>query len=232
MSFLKMTPREGGGLVHTVAEEATSALYSWSVKPLSLHNSGYGYFGFVQSGPTALSHKGWSVSLREGMYFMVPDEVIIEGGEGVVISHSDYSPFLTIGGPVEQKGRLKYIDTCSDSLLLSPLKLGDPCLNLLHFPEGVEQTPHTHPSCRIGVVLSGKGTCESWNELEPEVFELNHGDLFTIPAECRHRFCSTSGDELRVLAYHPDSDFGPQDEDHPMINRTLIDGKSASQRSS
>jgi hypothetical protein len=33
---------------------------------------------------------------------------------------------------------------------------------------------------------------------------------------------------MRVVAYHPDSDFGPQDEDHPMINRTIVDGVSAS----
>jgi len=25
-----------------------------------------------------------------------------------------------------------------------------------------------------------------------------------------------------VIAWHPDSDFGPRDDDHPMINRTLI----------
>ena len=26
---------------------------------------------------------------------------------------------------------------------------------------------------------------------------------------------------LDVIAWHPDSDFGPTDQDHPMINRTL-----------
>jgi hypothetical protein len=25
-----------------------------------------------------------------------------------------------------------------------------------------------------------------------------------------------------VLAFHPDSDFGPTDEDHPMLNRTYF----------
>ena len=33
---------------------------------------------------------------------------------------------------------------------------------------------------------------------------------------------------MDVIAYHPDSDFGPQDEDHPMINRTIVDGVQAS----
>jgi len=30
-----------------------------------------------------------------------------------------------------------------------------------------------------------------------------------------------------VIAFHPDSDFVPQDEDHSMINRTMVDGVSA-----
>jgi hypothetical protein len=34
---------------------------------------------------------------------------------------------------------------------------------------------------------------------------------------------------LRVIAYHPDSDFGPTHEDHPMINRTMVGGVSASE---
>ena len=31
-----------------------------------------------------------------------------------------------------------------------------------------------------------------------------------------------------MIAFHPDSDFGPAPEDHPMINRTMVDGVSAS----
>jgi hypothetical protein len=32
---------------------------------------------------------------------------------------------------------------------------------------------------------------------------------------------------MTVIAYHPDSDFGATHEDHPMINRTMVDGISA-----
>jgi len=32
---------------------------------------------------------------------------------------------------------------------------------------------------------------------------------------------------MRVIAYHPDSDFGATHEDHPMINRTIVNGTSA-----
>jgi hypothetical protein len=33
---------------------------------------------------------------------------------------------------------------------------------------------------------------------------------------------------MDIVAFHPDSDFGPMHDDHPMINRTIIDGISAS----
>jgi len=34
---------------------------------------------------------------------------------------------------------------------------------------------------------------------------------------------------MDVIAFHPDSDFGATDIDHPMINRTIVDGVSANQ---
>ncbi|MEZ5600003.1 MAG: hypothetical protein R3F36_02845 [Candidatus Competibacteraceae bacterium] len=38
---------------------------------------------------------------------------------------------------------------------------------------------------------------------------------------CLHSFF-TEETALDVVAWHPDSDFGPRDDDHPMINRTVI----------
>ena len=35
-----------------------------------------------------------------------------------------------------------------------------------------------------------------------------------------------------VVAFHPDSDFGPTHEVHPMINRTIVEGVPASQLNS
>ena len=32
---------------------------------------------------------------------------------------------------------------------------------------------------------------------------------------------------MNVVAFHPDSDFGATDINHPMINRTIVDGISA-----
>ncbi len=42
-----------------------------------------------------------------------------------------------------------------------------------------------------------------------------------IPTGSLHSFF-TRDEALDVVAWHPDSDFGPRDDDHPMINRTVI----------
>jgi hypothetical protein len=47
-----------------------------------------------------------------------------------------------------------------------------------------------------------------------------------IPQDFLHRF-QTNDDELVVVAFHPDSDFGPENLDHPMINKTVVEGISA-----
>jgi mannose-6-phosphate isomerase-like protein (cupin superfamily) len=131
-----------------------------------------------------------------------------------------------IGGAIdENKGRLKYIDGCTDSLLVPPVKLGDPCLNALYFPAEIDQTTHTHPSMRVGVVVSGNGECVT----EDEVIHLIPGMVFIIHEEGLHKFRTLGSKGMVVVAYHPDSDFGPEDEHHPMINRTIVDGIPASQ---
>jgi hypothetical protein len=51
--------------------------------------------------------------------------------------------------------------------------------------------------------------------------------LWCIEAGGEHKFSTPYGEELQVIAFHPDSDFGPTDEDHPMLNRTIVQGVSA-----
>jgi hypothetical protein len=53
--------------------------------------------------------------------------------------------------------------------------------------------------------------------------------MFCIHAEGHHKFQTPYGEDMRVLAYHPDSDFGPTHQNHPMLNRTMVDGVSANQ---
>ncbi|MFM7012786.1 MAG: cupin domain-containing protein [Betaproteobacteria bacterium] len=177
--------------------------------------------------------------LSAGMYGCFTDGYLAGALDtlAVVVSNLNYNGLMQIGGRIEPTGRLRYIDGCSDTLLVPPVKKGDPCLNLLHFPTGIKQTMHTHPSMRIGVVARGYGVCHTPFGDTP----LVPNQLFVIkPSNGRkedgldgkqhevglHCF-ETHNREMQIIAYHPDSDWGATDEDHPMKNNTFIDGISA-----
>lgn len=182
------------------------------------------HFGYISGGTARLITSNNTYIISEGYSFMCSGAATIEGAEGIVITqHVGEEMPDVVTGKLEHKGRLRYIDRCSDSLIISPRVMGQPCLNLLYFPPDVFQTAHTHPSDRVGMILSGSGRCHTENG----IIELEAGMLFRILANGVHNF-ETTGEEMRVLAYHPDSDFGPTDKVHPMINRTIIDGVSAS----
>lgn len=200
-----------------------TTLYAFDGEALTLDIDA-AFFGFVQDGEAVIETQSGTYTLKAGMYFSANETLKVSGGKGIVIARLGHRAFFQIGGPVEDKGRLKYIDGCTDSLLIAPIRMGDPCLNLLYFPPGIDQTAHTHPSDRIGVVFSGRGECETPDGIIP----LEPGVMFRIPLEGNHKFRTIDSD-MRVIAYHPDSDFGATDIDHPMINRTMVDGVSASQ---
>ena len=213
------------GLLADMRDEGfPSELWCWSNDFLQLKNNAT-HFGYVYDGSITLEHASGSFKLSNGMYFSAPGETTIHGnGRGIVASRLGYDGFFYIGGPVEQRGRLKYIDGCTDSLLIPPVMMGDACLNLLYFPPGIKQTQHTHPSVRVGMVIRGRGACITRSGSIP----LVAGGVFVIPTEGIHSFLTEDSD-MAVVAYHPDSDFGPTHELHPMINRTIVDGLSANQ---
>jgi mannose-6-phosphate isomerase-like protein (cupin superfamily) len=205
-----------------------------AIKPANISlPPGHTHFGFVQDGALELDCFACGVSelkVPSGFYFSIPGEAHVfvnnPRARGIIVSARGHSGFLTMGW-LEIMGRLRYIDGCTDSLLVPPIKMGDPCLNLLYFPKNTDQTMHTHPSDRIGMILSGYGVCVTEDSESETHTPLKPGMLFCIHAGGRHKF-RTEDKVMRVLAYHPDSDFGPTDEVHPMINRTMIDGVSAS----
>ncbi|NNA54532.1 cupin domain-containing protein [Pseudomonas koreensis] len=182
-------------------------------------------FGFVMQGTVELRLPGTTTlygSLSEGQWFSLPDGVSLRLGadsRAMVAQSLAFKGLAALGGPIETVGRLRYIDRCSDTLLMCPPLLGDPCLNHLHFPTDISQTEHTHPSGRFGAVARGKGICETPSGKS----ELLAGNIFYIPDGARHRFC-TEDNHMDVIAYHPDSDWGPTDREHPMINRTWVNG--------
>jgi quercetin dioxygenase-like cupin family protein len=187
------------------------------------------HYVYVYEGTAVAVYNESTYTLKAGMYGCFPNHVSLLGGKGIVISRENYQGAFMIGGPAEHEGRLKYIDGCTDSLLIPPVMLGEPCLNLLYFPPDIDQTAHTHPSDRIGIVMSGKGRCVYWEDGEEKVIDLEAGMIWVIHTDGIHKFQTPYGEHMRVLAYHPDSDYGPTHQFHPMLNRTIVDGISANQ---
>lgn len=144
------------------------------------------------------------------------DRDVIVDGRGLFIIKRGYLGQSVVTG-IEEEGRLSYIDGCTDSVLVYPPRKGDPCLNSLYFPRRTEQTMHTHPTSRVGMIVGGHGLAD----LGHETVELSYGDMFIIPPNCKHRFI-TEDSKMSVIAWHPDSDWGPEDHNHPMLNRTFL----------
>lgn len=176
------------------------------------------YFGFVVSGQYQFSRQGRSqVSLEKGMYFSSVGAFHLQGdGEIVVIEKMGYRGLQQFGGPVEDTGRLCYIDNCSTTMIVPPPRLGDPVFNLLVFPPQIRQTMHIHPTVRLGVVFEGEGECVTPGAAP---LPLKPGMAFYLAEGAAHCFNSFDG-KLKIVAFHPDSDVGPTDGNHPMLSRT------------
>jgi len=172
--------------------------------------------------PALLTSAMGRVWLQPGMYFCFAGAGTIDSKCGIAITLLGYRGLSSIGGPVESFGRLKYIDGCTDSLLIAPPLLGDPCFNLLHFPPNTQQTMHTHPSLRCGITVAGRGVASFPAGSVP----LEPGACWFLQTGGQHRFF-TEKEELLVTAWHPDSDFGPTHDNHPMLNKTMVGEISA-----
>lgn len=192
---------------------------------------GWTAFLYVQQG-SALVNGDWVVRAKQ--YACINSGFIRAGSDcvGFLVRVGGYLGLEMVGGPLEATGRLQYIDGCTDTMIIPPPKLGEPNLNHLHFPPGISQSQHTHPSLRIGMVAKGRGQCAT----PFGTVEMYEGMLFVIkPADGTtaegqdgqqhpvgaHGFITTS-DHMDVVAFHPDSSFGPTDEDHQMLNQTDV----------
>ena len=235
-------------------EEYPLRYYCWARTRGLEYKEGCSYYGFVMAGAANIQFdEGHGQQLHRGQYWSTSESFNLVGNQECVmviveVEHTkgsypatSYRAMSMVGGPIENHGRLRYIDGCTDSLLIPPVKLGDPCLNHLHFPPNIDQTPHTHPSHRIGIVARGRGTCVTpWGEIplypgqifvikewDGETYERTpEGDMQPVGT---HKFRTPENSGMDVIAFHPDSDFGPEDVDHPMINRTIVGGVPASE---
>lgn len=200
--------------------------------PIGDHDSAYG----VCYGGKLEVHTGErKFTVGPGEYFSIPfvKGCLIEGvstngkgeAKGLIVVRLGYKCLFNVGGPTEPFGRLKYIDGCSDTLLIGPPLKGDPCLNYLRFPKGINQTAHTHPTIRAGVILAGKGICKTAHGDK----DLVPGSAFILYPDAIHAFSTEGTEGMSLSVFHPDTDTGPSHEDHPMLNRTIVDGVSAAQ---
>jgi AraC-like ligand binding domain len=197
--------------------DAPLELFGWAGGRLVLPAAS-AHMGCTGNGRTALTCDAGRFELRPGYTFSVPGKLTLEGdGNGFIVSSLKHRALFTLTGPLEEDGRLKYIDGCSDSLLIPPIVRGDPCMNFLSVPPNTNQSDHTHPSVRIGMIISGEGYCST----DTGRIQLGPGLVFVIAPDTIHSF-HTRRKPLRIVAWHPDSDTGPTNEDHPMINRTVI----------
>jgi hypothetical protein len=196
--------------------EGAVTVDGWAGAPAVLGAAGATVFALVDAA-AELAIGDDRFTLAATSYAVAAQPVTVRGGRGLAITVAGYRGLRQLGGPLEDRGRLRYIDGCTDTLLVSPPRLGEPCLNHLHIPAGTRQSAHTHPSPRVGLIARGRGTCVTAHGAVPLVAGLG----WWIPAGLTHAF-HTGDDALDVVAWHPDSDFGPTDEDHPMRNRTYL----------
>jgi AraC-like ligand binding domain len=210
---------------HTL--DATQTMYP---SKLTVYGSGSGHvgtvtstsYGYVVRGTARIVMGELEAKLRAGAFFCGPGDIdLTVDGVAVVTERFGFRGPPAIGA-IESIGRLAYIDGCSDTILCMPPRLGDPVFNHLHFPVGIEQTQHTHPSIRLGIVARGKGLAYGPGWEKP----LETGSIFLLREHEVHSFKTTRGETMDVIAFHPDSDWGPTDGVHPMLNRTYIARKS------
>lgn len=116
-------------------------------------------------------------------------------------------------------GNLSYMDGGTNTTAVNPGRLGDPVINYVHFPAGMYQTLHTHPSHRIGMVLKGMGKIE----LDDGDFPLQQGDVFFMQRNVLHNFtCPYENEDVVLFVFAPDSGTGPTDEVNPLKIRTYV----------
>jgi quercetin dioxygenase-like cupin family protein len=115
-------------------------------------------------------------------------------------------------------GNLSYIDGGTNTTAVNPGRLGDPVVNYVHFPAGMNQTLHTHPSHRVGMILKGRGSVE----LDNSVFPLTQGDVFFMQRNVLHNFTCPYNEDVVLFVFSPDSGTGPTDEVNPLKIRTYV----------
>lgn len=117
-----------------------------------------------------------------------------------------------------ETGGLSYMDGGTNSTALHPNRCGEPVVNYVHFPAGMVQTLHTHPSHRVGLVLRGNGRIELNDK---KFFAVEEGSAFFMRRNELHNFI-TDDEPVILFVFAPDSGTGPTDEMNALKARTYL----------
>jgi quercetin dioxygenase-like cupin family protein len=154
--------------------------------------------------------------------FAVNNNFTIECGPGTAVV-IEYSGLRLLESryyvqDILDMGNLSYMDGGTNTTAVNPGRLGDPVINYVHFPAGMKQTLHTHPSHRAGMVLKGRGLVE----LDDSEFPLIPGDVFFMQRNVLHNFMCPYNEDVVLFVFAPDSGTGPTDEVNPLKIRTYV----------
>src|SRR5437868_6871082 len=140
-SFLTFDLRRAGVLW----QDGELTLHALGREPLGLVEAA-AYWVLVTEGEVQATVGTACFTLQAEHYLATPGIGVLQGGCALVIEQRGYRNVRQFGGPLEMTGRLRYVDGCSDTLLVCPPRLGEPCLSHLHIPPSTQQSVHSHPS--------------------------------------------------------------------------------------
>jgi uncharacterized RmlC-like cupin family protein len=114
---------------------------------------------------------------------------------------------------------LPYINGCSSEQIVSPLRPGDPTMQLLHIPPNAkEQAHHIHATARVVQVLEGRGKSIVGMDGSTEI-DLIPGMVVVLDRMVPHHF-ETQEEPLLVTPIHIWSST-PMEQGHPMFYGTI-----------
>lgn len=155
---------------------------------------------------------GWTLS--EDKATVAPGRASMSGDLTVVVR--GYTPPKRFA-QINMQTHLPYVDGCSSSNLLPPLRPGDPCVQLLRIPAGCsEQRHHIHTTPRVVRVVGGRGKMYEGigdrvtqrdltpgatvliDAMEPHHFTAEDEDLVVVPI---HIWSSVAGEGLHPMRF-------------------------------
>jgi len=161
----------------------------------------------------------WVIDLKNNLVKTVTNTTIESETLAVIIY--GYKPFDRVS-EINDWTTLPYVNGCSTTQLLPPIRKGDPTFQLLRIPPfSSEQAHHIHSTARIVYVYKGRGKSVIGMEGKMTELELEEGQVLILDKMVPHHFV-TEDEPLVVIPLHIFSSTGKDEYDHPMFNGTHL----------